>query len=102
MAAFAERALDAHEDLVVATGMCDAQTGIGDAFLPFREILELLTGNVDSKLAQGRITDENAGLGSRSTRSTVRNVRTCTPLTLTSPPSRQAPPQVSPMSRSPW
>lgn len=61
LAAFTEQALNAHEDLVVATGTCDAQTGIGDAFLPFREILELLTGNVDSKLAQGRITDENAG-----------------------------------------
>lgn len=57
---FCRRAQDRHEDLVVAAGACDAQTGVGDAFLPFREILELLTGDVDSKLAQARITDQNA------------------------------------------
>jgi adenylate cyclase len=57
---FARQAQSAHADLVVAVGQCDAQTGQGTAFLPFREILELLTGNVDSKQAQGAITPENA------------------------------------------
>jgi len=57
---FARRAQDAHTDLVVAVGECDAQTGIGDPYLLFREILGQLTGDVDAKLAQGAITNENA------------------------------------------
>lgn len=57
---FARRAEEAHRDLVVAIGNCNAQTGIGDPYLPFREILGQLTGDVDAKLAQGAITAENA------------------------------------------
>jgi adenylate cyclase len=57
---FARRAQLAHDHLVVAVGQSDAQTGIGDPYLPFREVLALLTGDVDAKLAQGAITDENA------------------------------------------
>jgi predicted ATPase len=57
---FARRAEKAHPDLVVAIGNCNAQTGVGDPYLPFREILGLLTGDVEAKLAQGAITQENA------------------------------------------
>ncbi|MFQ5858977.1 MAG: AAA family ATPase, partial [Anaerolineae bacterium] len=57
---FARRAQDAHADLLVAIGDCNAQTGIGDPYLPFREVLGLLTGGVEAKLNQGAITDENA------------------------------------------
>jgi tetratricopeptide (TPR) repeat protein len=60
VAEFARRATEAHGDLVVAIGNCNAQTGIGDPYLPFREILGQLTGDVDAKLAQGAITLENA------------------------------------------
>jgi len=35
---FARRAQDAHADLRVASGNCNAYTGIGDPYLPFREI----------------------------------------------------------------
>ncbi|NIP16736.1 MAG: hypothetical protein GWM87_00155, partial [Xanthomonadales bacterium] len=48
-------------DLLVAIGNCNAQTGIGDPYLPFREVLGLLTGDVEAKLAQGAISKENAG-----------------------------------------
>jgi ABC-type oligopeptide transport system substrate-binding subunit len=44
---FAWHAQSAHPDLVVAGGNCNAQTGIGDPYLPFREILALLTGDVE-------------------------------------------------------
>jgi tetratricopeptide (TPR) repeat protein len=68
---FTHRAERAHESLVTALGQCDAQTGVGDAYLPFQEILDLLTGDVDAKLEQGAITRENAqrlrGLISSST-----------------------------------
>ena len=57
---FARRAQEQHEDLVAAVGQSDAQTGAGDAHLPFREVLGQLTGDVEAKLAQGVITQENA------------------------------------------
>ncbi len=49
---FARHAQEKHCDLVVATGGCDAQTGAGDAYLPFRKVLNLLTGDVEGHLAQ--------------------------------------------------
>jgi tetratricopeptide (TPR) repeat protein len=57
---FARRAQESHTDLVVAVGQCDAHTGVGDPYLPFREVLSLLTGDVEAKLAGGVITKENA------------------------------------------
>jgi DNA-binding SARP family transcriptional activator len=57
---FARRAQEAHPDLVVASGNCNAYTGIGDPYLPFREILELLTGNVEARWAAGAITGDHA------------------------------------------
>jgi adenylate cyclase len=57
---FARRAQTQHADLVVAVGDCNAQTGVGDPYLPFREILALLTGDVEAKLAAEAITEENA------------------------------------------
>jgi adenylate cyclase len=58
---FARRAQEQHKDLVVAVGQSDAQTGGGDAYLPFREVLSQLTGDVEAELARGAITQENAG-----------------------------------------
>jgi len=58
---FARRAQAQHDDLLVAVGQGDAQTGVGDPYLPFREVLGMLTGDVEAKLAQGAITQENAG-----------------------------------------
>lgn len=58
---FARRAQEQYGDLAVAVGQSDAQAGMGDAYLPFREVLGQLTGDVEAKLAQGAITEENAG-----------------------------------------
>ncbi len=57
---FTRRAQDAHPDLVVAAGECNSLDGQGDPYLPFREVLALLTGDVDAGLAQGTITPTNA------------------------------------------
>jgi DNA-binding SARP family transcriptional activator len=57
---FARQVQIRREDLVVAIGSCNAQTGSGDPYLPFREILALLTGDVEAKLRRGVITPENA------------------------------------------
>ncbi len=57
---FARRAQAQYPALLVTIGDCNAQSGVGEAFLPFREILGLLTGDLGNKLAQGVITGENA------------------------------------------
>ncbi|HKI57861.1 MAG TPA: AAA family ATPase [Trueperaceae bacterium] len=44
MTAFAARALAAHPHLLAVSGTCNAYTGRGDAFAPFREVLRELTG----------------------------------------------------------
>jgi len=53
---FARRAQAEHSELLIAVGNCNAQTGIGDPYLPFREILGQLTGDVEGKLTQGAIS----------------------------------------------
>lgn len=57
---FAHRAQHANDELLVAIGDCNSQTGIGDPYLPFREVLGMLTGDVDDRVAQGMTTEENA------------------------------------------
>jgi DNA-binding SARP family transcriptional activator/predicted ATPase len=58
--AFARHAQAAHPDLVVAGGQGNAHTGIGDPYLPFREILGLVTGDVEAQWAAGAMTSEQA------------------------------------------
>jgi tetratricopeptide (TPR) repeat protein len=57
---FARRSQEANSDLIVVLGKCNAQTGIGDPYLPFIEILRLLTGDVEARWAAGFITKEHA------------------------------------------
>lgn len=57
---FARQAQQNNGELLFVVGNCNAQTGRGDPYLPFREVLGLLTGDVDEKLAQGAITTEGA------------------------------------------
>jgi len=49
--AFAHRALGKHPSLIPACGNCNAYTGIGDPYLPFREILEMLAGDIEARAA---------------------------------------------------
>ncbi len=49
-----------HANLVVATGQCDAQTGAGTPYLPFVEVLRLLTGDVTEDMADEALSEENA------------------------------------------
>ena len=57
---FARRAQENQEDLIVAAGSCNAHAGIGDPYLPFREVLSFLTGDVEARWAAGAITREQA------------------------------------------
>ena len=56
---FVRRAQDAHPELIMTHGNCNAQTGISDPYLPFREILNLLVGIEDANLSAGSLTKEN-------------------------------------------
>jgi tetratricopeptide (TPR) repeat protein len=57
---FARQAREKHPDLVTASGNCNAYTGIGDPYLPFREILELLCGDIESPWETRAISREHA------------------------------------------
>ncbi len=57
---FCRQAQDVDTNLVVATGQCDAQTGAGTPYLPFVEILRLLTGDVAGGMADEALSEENA------------------------------------------
>jgi serine/threonine protein kinase/tetratricopeptide (TPR) repeat protein len=57
---FIWRAQESNSDLIVSSGKCNAQTGIGDPYLPFIEIFSLLTGDVETKWAAGVMTRERA------------------------------------------
>jgi transcriptional regulator with XRE-family HTH domain len=60
MAEFARRAQARISDLIVASGNCDAYAGIGDPYLPFRDVMALLSGDVDAGWQAGALSQEQA------------------------------------------
>jgi len=76
---FTLRAQEAHPDLIVASGNCNAHTGIGDPYLPFREILELLPGDVEARWAAGTISREHVRQLWRSLPLSVQTLLDCGP-----------------------
>jgi len=57
---FVQQALEAEPGLIIAMGTCNAQTGIGDPYLPFREALSMLTDEQAAQRAAGKISPENS------------------------------------------
>ncbi len=57
---FAWKAMKGHPDLLVANGNCNAYSGAGDPYLPFREILAMLTGEVEGRWVAGSISLDHA------------------------------------------
>ena len=57
---FARRTQEEQSDLIVAFGKCNAHTGIGDPYLPFREGLGMLSGEVEERWAAGSLTKDQA------------------------------------------
>jgi adenylate cyclase len=57
---FSRRAQNTHEGLIVALGNCNAHIGIGDPYLPFRDVFSMLTGDVEGRWVSGSLTRENA------------------------------------------
>lgn len=60
MQEFTRQAQEGYSDLIVASGDCNAHSGVGDPYLPLREILDLLSGNVEARWSAGAMTEEHA------------------------------------------
>ncbi len=60
LAEFARQAQAAQPELIVSCGYCNAYAGPGDPYLPFRDVVEMLAGEVENRWAAGIITREQA------------------------------------------
>ena len=58
--AFARRAMAQREGLAAAMGCCNAMTGIGDPYLPFIEIMGMLTGAIEAQWLGGSLDEDHA------------------------------------------
>ncbi|MCB0155594.1 MAG: AAA family ATPase, partial [Anaerolineae bacterium] len=58
--AFAQQALEAETDLIAVEGVCSAHAGEGDPFLPFRDLFDLLTGDLETPWQAGSLRVEPA------------------------------------------
>ena len=57
---FARQAMDAHPNLLVAGGKSNAYMRVGDSYLPFRDIMAMLTGDVEAQWKAGIIGSDHA------------------------------------------
>ncbi|MEJ2598693.1 MAG: ABC transporter substrate-binding protein, partial [Anaerolineales bacterium] len=60
MAEFARRAQARYKELIIASGNGNAFSGMGDPFHLFHEVLDLLSGDVESRWLAGTLTREQA------------------------------------------
>lgn len=58
---FARQAQRAYPDLIVAAGHGNAYTGVGDPYLPFREVMGMLTADIEAQGSAGLISADHAG-----------------------------------------
>ncbi len=58
--AFSRQTFQAHPDIMVSKGNCHAYSGMGDPYGPFREVMGMLTGDIESHWATGTITTKAA------------------------------------------
>ena len=57
---FIQRSVRTHPDLISVSGNSNAFFGVGDPYLPFRDILSMLTGELESRLRASAISPEHA------------------------------------------
>lgn len=60
LTAFAGEATARHDRLLVADGLCSAHIGQSDPFLPFRDLLDLFTGDLEPRWYGGNLSHEQA------------------------------------------
>ena len=58
--AFSRQAQEIHPDLIVASGACTAYAGSGDPYLPFRDILRMLSADVEQEWAAAIVSRAHA------------------------------------------
>jgi DNA-binding SARP family transcriptional activator len=58
--AFVQQSIAVHPGLLAAKGKCSSYAGIGDPYAPFREILGMLTGDVETQWRAGAISTHQA------------------------------------------
>jgi hypothetical protein len=57
---FAQRVMGMQPKLLVGSGTCNAFSGIANPYLPFREVMDMLGGEVEDRWRSGAITGEHA------------------------------------------
>lgn len=57
---FSRQAQELITDIIVVNGKCNAHTGFGDPYFPFIELLNLLTGDIESQYKAGVIFRDHA------------------------------------------
>jgi len=57
---FLQRSMKTKSNLLAVSGRCNAYTGYGDPYLPFMEIMEMLTGEIETRWAGGEISGKHA------------------------------------------
>jgi adenylate cyclase len=60
LAEFARRAQQHIPDLLVLSGVCSAHGDIGDPYLPFRDVVAQLTGDVETRMEAGMVSHDQA------------------------------------------
>jgi DNA-binding SARP family transcriptional activator len=75
--AFTKRAMEANPDVLVARGNCNALSGIGDPYLPFREMMGMLTGDVEALWGAGSLSTDHAARLWLSTPTVVEHLLAC-------------------------
>jgi len=61
MRAFIRQSQERVPNLIMAGGVCNDQAGVGEPYLPFREVLTTLVGGLKIKLEQDQIAQTNSG-----------------------------------------
>lgn len=57
---FARRAMEQRDNVLAASAASNAYTGAGDPFSPFRQVMALLTGDVEARVLAGDLTRSHA------------------------------------------
>jgi adenylate cyclase len=57
---FVQRATQRDPQMLAVQGACNAYSGVGDAYLPFRDVMGMLSGDVESLYTAGAIRREHA------------------------------------------
>ncbi|MBM3134701.1 MAG: tetratricopeptide repeat protein [Chloroflexi bacterium] len=57
---FARRSQATYPNLLVAKGNCSAISGVGDPYLPFRDVMAMLSGDLENRWAAGAISRAHA------------------------------------------